>query len=119
MKGGVFGYELIMDLYDCDLEVMTSKKKLQEYVDKLCPLIDMVKYGKLLLPHFGTQKPHTKGYSLTQFIETSSIVAHFSELWRISYINIFSCKSFNPAVAEKFTKEFFKAKRVKTHFFTR
>jgi S-adenosylmethionine/arginine decarboxylase-like enzyme len=115
----VFGYELIMDLYDCDLEVMKSKKKLQEYVDKLCPMIDMVKYGKLMLPYFGTQKPHTKGYSLAQFIETSSITGHFSEHWRISYINIFSCKTFNPKVALKFTKEFFKAKRVRSRFFVR
>ncbi|MCK9614676.1 MAG: S-adenosylmethionine decarboxylase [Candidatus Omnitrophica bacterium] len=119
MKKQVFGYELIMDLHGCDLGVMTSKKKLQEYVDKLCPLIDMVKYGKLFLPYFGIQKPHTKGYSLAQFIETSSITAHFSEHWRISYINIFSCKPFNPSVAKKFTKDFFKADYVKARFLVR
>jgi len=119
MKRKAFGYELVMDLYDCDLEVMTSKERLQEYVDTLCPLINMEKYGKTIIEYFGTQKPHTKGYSLAQFIETSSITAHFSEYWRISYINIFSCRSFKPAVAKKFTKEFFKAKRVKACFFTR
>ncbi|MDP2922687.1 MAG: S-adenosylmethionine decarboxylase [Candidatus Omnitrophota bacterium] len=119
MKKQVFGYELIMDLYDCDLGVMTSKKKLQEYVDTLCPLIDMEKYGKLLLPYFGTQKPHTKGYSLAQFIETSSITAHFSEHWRISYINVFSCKTFDHKVALRFTKDFFKAKRVRSKFLVR
>jgi len=119
MEKKIFGYELIMDLYDCDLNVMTSRKKLQEYVDTLCPLIDMVKYGKLQLPYFGTQKPQTKGYSLAQFIETSSITAHFSEHWRISYINIFSCKTFDPKVAKKFTKEFFKAGRVRARFIVR
>jgi len=30
MEKKVFGYELIMDLYGCDLEIMKSKKKLQE-----------------------------------------------------------------------------------------
>lgn len=119
MEKKVFGYELIMDLHGCDLKVMTSKKKLQEYVDKLCPLIDMVKYGKLMLPYFGAQKPHTKGYSLCQFIETSSITAHFSEYWCISYVNIFSCKTFDPKVALKFTKDFFKATRVKSKFLVR
>jgi len=119
MKKKIFGYELIMDLHDCDLSVMTSKKKLQEYVDILCPLIDMVKYGKLQLPYFGHQKPQTKGYSLAQFIETSSITAHFSEYWRISYINIFSCKPFDPKIALKFTKEFFKAKKAKSRFIVR
>jgi S-adenosylmethionine/arginine decarboxylase-like enzyme len=119
MRKRVFGYELIMDLYDCDLEAMRSKKKLAEYVDKLCALIKMEKYGKTLLEYFGTQKPHTKGYSLLQFIETSSITGHFSEQWRISYINIFSCKSFDPAVAKRFTKKFFKAKHAKTRFIVR
>ncbi len=115
----IFGYELILDLHDCDFEVMRSRIKLKEYVDKLCPLIDMVKYGSTLLKYFGTNKPHTKGYSLLQFIETSSITAHFSEHWRISYINIFSCKPFNPIMAKKFTKEFFKASRVKARFLVR
>ncbi len=119
MSKRVFGYELIMDLYDCDLGVMRSKKKLAEYIDKLCLLIDMEKYGKTLIEHFGTRKPHTKGYSLLQFIETSSVTGHFSDHWRISYINIFSCKSFDPAVAKRFTKEFFKAKSVKARFITR
>ncbi|MDD5005377.1 MAG: S-adenosylmethionine decarboxylase [Candidatus Omnitrophica bacterium] len=119
MKAKIFGYELILDLYDCDLEVMSSRKKLKEYVDKLCPLIKMEKYGKTLLEYFGTKKPHTKGYSLLQFIETSSITAHFSEHWRITYVNIFSCKSFNPEIAKEFTKEFFKAKHFKARFIVR
>ena len=119
MRKNVFGYELIMDIYDCDTKIMGSKNKLAEYVDKLCPLIKMEKYGKTLLEYFGTKKPHTKGYSLLQFIETSSITGHFSEYWRISYINIFSCKTFDPMVAKKFTKEFFKAKKVKSRFITR
>ena len=119
MDKKVFGYELIMDLYDCDLDVMSSADKLKEYVDKLCPLIKMEKYGKTLLEYFGTKKPHTKGYSLLQFIETSSITGHFSEHWRISYINIFSCKTFDPAVAKAFTKRFFKAKKMKARFITR
>jgi S-adenosylmethionine decarboxylase len=79
----------------------------------------MEKYGKTLLEYFGTKKEHTKGYSLLQFIETSSITGHFSEHWRISYINIFSCKQFDPKVARKFTKDFFKAKRVKSRFIQR
>lgn len=119
MTPKVFGYELIMDLYDCDLSVMSSRKKLAEYVNKLCPLIKMEKYGRTLLEYFGTKKMFTKGYSLLQFIETSSITGHFSEHWRISYINIFSCKSFDRKLALKFTKEFFKAKKVKARFIKR
>ena len=114
-----FGYVLMLDLGGCDLSVMRSKRKLKQYVDELCKIIDMVKYGKTLISYFGLQKPHTKGYSLMQFIETSSITGHFSEHWRISYIDIFSCKPFDHHVAKNFSKQFFKASRVKSRFIVR
>lgn len=109
----IFGYELVMDLYGCDKDIISSKKKLQEYTDKLCQLIKMKKYGKTLLPYFGEKAAYTKGYSLVQLIETSSITGHFSDFWGTAYINIFSCKKYNQALAKKFTSQFFKAKRMK------
>ena len=115
----IFGYELVLDLSGCDLAVMSSKKKLTAYVNKLCKLIKMKKFGKVQLPYFGLDKPHTKGYSLLQFIETSSITGHFSEYWRKAYINIFSCKKYDHKLAEKFTQEFFKAESIKSAFLTR
>ena len=115
----VFGFELIMDLSGCGLEIMSSRKKLQEYVDTLCKLIKMKKYGKALIPYFGVNKPHTKGYSLVQLIETSSITGHFSEFWRMSYINVFSCKPYNHKLAADFTKKFFKAAKIKARLVTR
>lgn len=119
MEKKVFGYELVMDLSDCDLAVMSSKKRLTEYVNKLCKLIKMKKYGKVQLPYFGLEKPQTKGYSLLQFIETSSITGHFSEHWRKSYINIFSCKPYNHRLAAEFTKKFFGSKNAKMRFLVR
>lgn len=119
MKKKVFGYELIMDLSGCDRKILSSKKKLQEYVDKLCKLIKMEKFGKTLLPYFGENQEFTKGYSLVQLIETSSITGHFSDLWDKAYINLFSCKEFNPSVAKRFTRQFFRAKNVKNRFIVR
>lgn len=119
IKKPIYGYELIIDLFECDPRVITSQTKLQEYVDKLCKLIKMKKYGKTILAHFGENHPHTKGYSLIQLIETSSITGHFSELWNSAYINIFSCKKYDYTLAKKFTKQFFKAKRMKSRFIIR
>lgn len=115
----VYGYELILDLHECDKDIMSSKEKLQEYVDKLCELIKMVKFGETLIPYFGQNAEHTKGYSLVQLIETSSITGHFSEYWRTAYINIFSCLPYEHLKAKKFTKKFFKAKKIKAKFITR
>jgi len=118
-KEVIYGWELILNLYDCDLEIISSKKKIAEYADKLCKLIKMKKFGKAQIPYFGHKKPHTKGYSLIQLIETSSITGHFSEYEKSAYINIFSCKAFDYKKAKEFTKKFFKAKRVKSYFIVR
>ena len=115
----VFGYALMLDLYDCDLDVMRSRNKLKQYIEELCRLIDMKKYGKTMISYFGLQKPQTKGYSLLQFVETSSITGHFSEAWRIAYINIFSCKPFDAVKARVFTKKFFKASKINHRFLVR
>ena len=115
----IYGYELVMDLSGCSKKVISSKEKLQEYVDKLCKLIKMQKYGKTLLPYFGESQEFTKGYSLVQLIETSSITGHFSDAWNKAYINIFSCRKFDPVVAKKFTRQFFHAKSVRNRFLIR
>jgi len=119
MTKKIFGYELVLDLYECDKDIISSKNKLQEYIDKLCKLIKMKKYGKTLLPYFGEKAAYTKGYSLVQLIETSSITGHFSDFWGMAYINIFSCRKYNKDLAKRFTSKFFKAKRTKTRFLIR
>ena len=113
-----FKDEKLLSLLYSQLET-DWRSPLEEFIDKLCKLIKMKKYGEALIPYFGLDKPFTKGYSLVQLIETSSITGHFSENWRISYINIFSCKKYNHKLAEKFTKDFFKAKRVKSRLLIR
>ena len=119
MKKKIYGYELVLDLYGCDPKVLASKAKLQQYVNRLCKLIDMKKFGKTLLPYFGTNEAFTKGYSLVQLIETSSITGHFSELWGRAYINIFSCRKFDRFAAKKFTRAFFRAKKLKNRYLLR
>jgi len=119
VKKKIYGYELVLDLYDCNPKVLASKAKLQQYVTKLCKLIKMKKYGKTLLPYFGINEPFTKGYSLVQLIETSSITGHFSEHWGRAYINIFSCRKFDRSTAKKFTRQFFQAKKLKNRYLIR
>ncbi len=114
-----YGLEVILDLYECDPKVIRSKKKLAQFVTRLCKLLRMEKYGKTLLPHFGYNEAHTAGYSLLQFIETSSITGHFSEMWNAAYLNIFSCRAFDAPKAIRFTVKFFKAKRFKKHVLVR
>ena len=45
-----------------------------------------------------------------QFIETSTITAHFDEQGNRAFIDIFSCKTYNAKKVALFCKKFFKAK---------
>jgi len=109
---GNFGQELVLDLYECDLEKISSEESIREFVTKLCDeVIEMKRYGEALIPHFGHENPVTSGYSLVQLIETSSITAHFSEYKKSVYLNIFSCKWFDGDKAADFCAEWFGAKR--------
>ncbi|NQU19093.1 S-adenosylmethionine decarboxylase [bacterium] len=111
---GAYGLEVILDLYDCDPKIIRSGKAIRDFTNKMCKLLKMKKFGKTFVPHFGHDNLKTSGYSLLQFIETSSITGHFSELCNSAYINVFSCKMFSATKAINFTKKYFKAKRIKT-----
>ena len=115
----LFGWELIMDLYECDRRLISSEESIKKYARELCLVIEMKPYGDPMTPYFGENLDHTKGFSLLQFVETSSITGHFSEKTASAYINIFSCKEYDVDTAESFTKNFFKAKRVNSRYIIR
>ena len=46
---------------------------------------------------------------MTQLIETSLVSAHFANQTNATYLDIFSCKYYNPFEASEFAKEFFGA----------
>ena len=113
-----FGYELILDLIKCNSNIK-KEDKLKKYVKKLCKKIEMKAYGEPILEYFGLEDEKTKGFTIVQLIETSSIVGHFSEAWKTAHINVFSCKYFDQEAATEFTEKFFKAKVLNKVFLER
>jgi S-adenosylmethionine/arginine decarboxylase-like enzyme len=63
--------------------------------------------------------PHTTGISAIQFILTSNITIHTLEKLRSAYVNIFSCKDFNPHLAKVFTANWFQGEIVKSEVIDR
>ncbi len=108
MKGGFWGKLLSIDLRKCKTNTLKDKKKLVEFCYQLCNVIKMKRFGEPIIHHFGKGK--LKGYSLIQFIETSSITAHFDERGSRAFIDIFSCKDFDEKAAITLCKKFFSAK---------
>ncbi len=112
MAESPFGWDLLLDLYECDAEKIKSREELERFVIEVCERLDMKRFGDPLIQHFGYEKPETVGYSLVQLIETSAIVGHFSELKRAAYLDLFSCKPFDADDITEFTRNFFGAERV-------
>ena len=119
-----YGFELILDLHGCDVSKF-CRTSLDDYFEKLCKAINMVKCERYFWDDVGVppeerqSSTHTKGTSAVQFILTSNIVVHTLDELAAVYVNIFSCKAFDSKVAEKITKEWFGAKKCKTHYIER
>jgi len=112
-----WGKLVIIDLSGCNKEFIKDKSKIKEFIIKLCKIIDMKRFGPTRIKRFGTGK--LEGYSAIQFLESSSITIHFDEIKNRAFIDIFSCKNFDSKIAEKFSKDFFEAKRSKRKIFLR
>lgn len=112
-KKKIYGLELILELFDCNLKAISSKNKIREFINQTCQITKMRKYGPPSIKRFKGGGYFGQGFSFFQFITSSSISGHFLEKERIAFINIFSCDLFNPKKVSKFTKEFFGAKRIR------
>jgi S-adenosylmethionine/arginine decarboxylase-like enzyme len=117
-QAGPWGWHLALDLYDCDLGLITSSDVIRDYVIELCNLINMRRFGDPIIVNFGDD-PRVTGYSLVQLIETSNICGHFANESCSAYIDIFSCKYFDPELAARFTVDAFRAQKVSGVHITR
>jgi S-adenosylmethionine/arginine decarboxylase-like enzyme len=105
-KHNVWGLLSSIDIRNCDPNKIRDPKAIEQYVIQLCKLIDMKRFGPCTVVNFG-ENEKVAGYSMVQLIETSCISGHFANSTNTSYIDIFSCKYYNPEIASKFTADFF------------
>ena len=117
-RGTPWGWHLVLNLYNCDLNLIRSAEVIRQFVIDLCDLIEMRRFGEPTIVNFG-EDPRVAGYSLIQLIETSNICAHFADQSRAVYIDIFSCKQFEPEVATEFCIAAFRAEKASGTFISR
>ena len=102
----VWGIASGIDIYDCDPERIRSAEVIREFVVELCELIEMRRFGETQVVHFGEDEK-VAGYSMVQLIETSLISAHFANLTNTTYLDVFSCKPYDPEVVREFAQRYF------------
>jgi len=104
---GAWGLYSSVDIHNCDPGIMRDAEMIRQFVLQLCDLIEMKRFGDTQIVNFGEDE-RVAGYSMTQLIETSLISGHFANLSNTSYIDVFSCKYYNPEVVAHFSLSYFK-----------
>ena len=118
------GIELILDMHGCDSSTF-NRESIGRYFEGLCELIDMKREALYFWDDIGVPEekrqtlPHTQGTSAVQFILTSSIIIHTLDQLDAVYVNMFSCKEFDPKLAEKFTVDWYGADECTARFIER
>ena len=92
-----WGMLATIDLHGCDAARVADAESIRRFVPAVIDAIGMRAHGPLMLDRFGDGE--LEGWSAMQFIETSSITIHADEVWARCFVDIFSCRPFEPEVA--------------------
>ena len=106
IEQGVWGVASSIDIYECDANLIRSADTIRQFVADLCDLIEMKRFGETQVVHFGEDE-RVAGFSMVQLIETSLISAHFANLTNATYLDVFSCKPYDPDVVRDFAQRYF------------
>ena len=109
----VWGIATAIDIYNCNPDTIRDAEAIRRFVVELCDLIEMKRFGETQVVHFGEDEK-VAGYSMVQLIETSLISAHFANLTNATYLDVFSCKPYDPDVVAEFARDYFGGSRVES-----
>ena len=112
-----WGTHLCVDAAGCDHAALCSKETIRAFVKELVKEIDMKAYGPPRIVRFGMG--NKMGYTLVQLIETSDITAHFCEETNAIYLDVFSCKPFDPKTALRVFDKYFHSQRKRVRLIKR
>lgn len=111
IRQGAWGVASSFDVYDCDPATIRDAGEIRRFVRELCELIGMRRFGETQVVHFGEDE-RVAGYSMVQLIETSLISAHFANQTNTTYLDVFSCKPYDPEIVADFAQRFFAGSHV-------
>lgn len=106
-----WGWEMLMDMTGCEPSLLRERNNMASFLRTLVAAIGMRPVGPPVLDWFG-EGPEHEGWTVYQRIETSSIVGHFMPATRRGFLNVFSCREFDPAVAELVVRQYLRPKVV-------
>lgn len=104
-----FGLHVMLELYDCDPQILSDDNLVFTVLDKLPDKIGM---NKLITPQVvhtpGNNKRDPGGWSGFVIIQESHISIHTFVKRRFVTADVYSCKEFDPYIAIDYFKKMFK-----------
>ncbi len=116
----VFGYELLLDCYDCDPEFVDSLDHCYHFLSAIVDFIGMKKQAPPSI--FRTDRkefPEKTGLSGWVPLADSSIVIHTLTKNSFVSIDVYSCRKYDPEKVAEFTNKFFKPRKIDKQFILR
>jgi S-adenosylmethionine/arginine decarboxylase-like enzyme len=101
-----------IDLHGCQRRRLQDPDSIRVFVPNVIEAIGMRAHGPLRLERFGDGE--LEGWSAMQFIETSSITIHADEFSGRCFIDVFSCRTFDPEIAAAIAIAHFGGRRTLT-----
>ena len=99
-----WGFHFMAEYAACNKSI-EDKDTIIAFTKELVSAIDMVAYGEPQVVNFGTG--NKAGFTLIQLISTSNISAHFCNETGEAYLDVFSCKDFDPNIVHYVFKKYF------------
>lgn len=105
-QSNAWGILTSIDVADCEPYKIRDGAFITTFVHQLCDFIGMKRFGDTVVVNFGKDK-RVAGFSMTQLIESSLISGHFANYSNRAYIDIFSCRFYEPRDVAEFTLKMF------------
>jgi S-adenosylmethionine/arginine decarboxylase-like enzyme len=119
-KSAVFGYELLLDLYECKPGACDDLTLCYNFLDEIVGFLGMEKQAPpSIFRSDATRFPDKAGLSGWVPLIESSIVIHTLTPKDFITVDIYCCRTFDRKKAEEFCRRFFGPKKVQAQFVER
>lgn len=119
-KTAPFGYEYLLDLYDCQPGACDDLTLCYQFLDEIVGYLGMEKQAPPnIFRSDGVRFPDKAGLSGWAPLIESSVVIHTLTPKNFISVDIYCCKEFDHKKARQFCQNFFSPKRIEEHFVER
>lgn len=108
-------YHLLLDIYDC--VNLDDHKIIKAFFKELIKDLEMKPLTDILIVSVDNDEGH--GTSALQMITTSSITYHADDKYYCAFIDVFSCKAYDPQIPIRLVKKYFNPKDGRIKFIYR